>query len=322
MRVGRLGTLIVATTLVGGQGAAQDGELIEALTERTFHVCVRGDIGFAAVTAGLKILDLSNPARPRVLSVVSLPQTATCALERGTLVIVAEGPAGVYAVDVSDPSNPSIVSHFDTPGSAMMLDAFRDLVAVADGSMGVALFDFQDPRHPRTLGTDRWPGGYCRGVRFHGDELYACAGRAGVVVLRADRAGEWRIVGGCQTAGDARDIAFHDRTAVVADGKSGLTLLDVSDPADPRTLGTTPVTDLAHGVTIHRGFVYAADGIGGVGVFRLSEPETLESVSRLDTGGGYANKVAVDEGVLFVANDFKGLLVFDIKDPAKPAPVE
>jgi hypothetical protein len=322
MRKDRSIILVAAMALASGTSAAQNPDVIEPLAGRCLHVAARGEIGFVAVTAGLKTVDLSDPGRPLVLAVLPLPQSATSVIAQDGLVFVAQGPAGLFAVDTVEPSAPSIVSAVDTPGSAMGLDFSGDLLAVADGSAGVALFDVSDARHPRGKQVERWAGGYCRGVRFHRSRLYACAGRTGITVFAGDRGGRWRRVGSCPTAGDAREIAFEGTTAAVADGKSGISLLDVSNTDEPKLVGTTPVGDFAHGVAFCRGFLYVAAGIDGVGVYRLSDRTTLEPLSRLDMLGGYANKITVDGSHLLVANDTKGILVFDITDPGVPKRVE
>jgi hypothetical protein len=326
MRAGRFTAVILSTTLLAAPVLAQEGArigpLLEPLIQRTFHVTARDDVGLAVVSAGLAILDLTNPGDPVVVSAVALPQSGTFVLLHQALAFVAQGPAGVYAVDAGEPSAPSIVAHFDTPGSAMRLDASGDLLAVAVGSMGVSLFDVHDTRNPRSLSPAPWAHGYCRAVKFRGPRLYACAGRSGVVVMKPDSAGKWCAVGTCATAGDARDIVFMDFAAIVADGKWGLSVLDVSEPERPVLVGTTPVADFAHGVTALGDLVYVADGISGVGVHRLIGSNALELAGHVETARGYANSVTVHGHFLLVANDAKGVFILDIAEPARPQPAK
>ena len=90
----------------------------------------------------------------------------------------------------------------------------------------------------------------------------------------------------------------------------------------PVLLGTFPTQDLAHGVVFHRGYVFVADGLKGVASFKFDKSGSLDYLQQLDTQGGYADKVTVHQRKLFVANDFKGLLVFDIHSPGKPELIE
>ena len=59
----------------------------------------------------------------------------------------------------------------------------------------------------------------------------------------------------------------------------------------------------------------------GVAAFEFKKPVTLEPRPRLDTNGGYANKVTVYDRKLCVANDYKGISVFDIHSPREPKPI-
>jgi hypothetical protein len=311
---------LLVSLAVSSPSAAGQGKPLDALVERTFHVSARGEIAFAAVSAGLLITDLSRPSEPRALFVLPLPQSGTFTLPSGAgIVWLAQGPAGIYAVDAADPANPVVISRTDTPGSAMMAALSGTLLAVADGSAGVRLFDAGDPRSPKPRGALRLDG-YCRGVAFHRSTLYACAGAAGLVAIDASAADTPRVIAACATAGDARDVAFENATAVVADGARGLSVVDLSDPAAPRLFQTRAVPDFAHGVAAAKGFVYAAEGAAGIGVYRRAAAGSLELVHRAATGAGYANKVTVVGKRLLVANDAEGIAVFDIADPARPSP--
>jgi hypothetical protein len=76
--------------------------------------------------------------------------------------------------------------------------------------------------------------------------------------------------------------------------------------------------DFAHGVAFHKGYLFVADGLMGVAGYRFENPNRLNHFRQLDSEGGYADKVTVADRKLFVANDYKGLLVFDIRRPEKP----
>jgi len=184
----------------GGPSFAEDPALVQPLAERVFHVSARGAVGFAAVTAGLSVIDLSRPETPKILSLVPLPQSATFALSAGDVVWVTQGPAGVYAIDTKAPLKPAILGHIDTPGSAMMADLSGDVLAVADGSMGVAFFDVHRAREPSPRG-NLDPGGYCRGVEFFSHRLYACAGDAGIGVYRFEPPASLELVHRVETPG-------------------------------------------------------------------------------------------------------------------------
>jgi hypothetical protein len=299
---------------------AQTHPAIDPLTTRTFHVAVKDRIGYMSVTAGLRIVDVSNPAKPEDLSLVVLPQSANYARIDGSVVYVAQGPSGVFVIDVSDVKNPRIMGQLTTPGSAMMLDVHKNRLAVACGSVGVALVDVTTPSDPKvTWSSDSGDyTGYVRGVKFYEDRLFVCAGSAGVRVVEFDESGKGRVTATVATAGDARDIDFYRSTSFVADGAAGVSVVQIAPGGELSLAATYPTEDLAHGVAFHKGFVFVADGLEGVATFEFMRGGALKRGDRLDTQEGYANKVSVFDRKLYVATDFKGMLVFDVHSPKKP----
>ncbi|UCH85494.1 MAG: hypothetical protein JSW50_07345, partial [Candidatus Latescibacterota bacterium] len=303
-----LQTAVVATGLVFS-GVGVNGEVpsdpraVAPLKTRMYDVFPDGQIGYVAVTSGLRIIDLSKvPDTPEIASIV-LPHAATAVVALDGVAFVAHGPAGVSAVSTNRADSPSIIATIDTPGSAMMVDIADDILAVADGSAGLTVIDVSDPSAPRRTAKGQWDS-YVRGARFYLHELYVCAGKTGVVVMEIDTEGKPQILGSTKTAGDARDICFGGQRAFVADGKHGITAIDVSDAKAPRVLSTAPVKDLAHGIAVNerKTTIYVADGLDGIGVFNVDNSGGLTLIRQTDTEGGYANKVAVSDNRLFVAN--------------------
>jgi hypothetical protein len=109
----------------GGPSFAEDRALVQPLAERVFHVSARGAIGFAAVTAGLSVIDLSRPETPKILSLVPLSQSSTFALPAA---FVADGRYGLSVVDLSEPDSPRLL--------------------VANDVKGVVVFELTDPSRP------------------------------------------------------------------------------------------------------------------------------------------------------------------------------
>jgi hypothetical protein len=87
----------MACTLTVAGPVAADSEAIDPLKTRTLHVALENNVGYLSVTAGLKILDLSDLAAPVELSTLALPQSATWSVVGDGVVYVAQGPAGVSA---------------------------------------------------------------------------------------------------------------------------------------------------------------------------------------------------------------------------------
>ena len=75
---------------------------------------------------GLHIVDVSNPAQPRLVATYDTPGLVWGVAVEGAWVYLADGPAGVRLLEVSDPARPPEAAAYVTPGYAWT-------VAVAGG---------------------------------------------------------------------------------------------------------------------------------------------------------------------------------------------
>jgi len=94
---------------------------------------------------GLAALDLSDPARPRLISRVDTEGEARAVAIRGDVAFVADFHPGVVAVDVSDPEHMTFVGNLETSDSARDVIVLGDVVAVAIGTDGVVFVDAANP---------------------------------------------------------------------------------------------------------------------------------------------------------------------------------
>ena len=100
---------------------------------------ISGDTALlASAGSGLRLYDLTNPAKPSFLT-NTLVGTGTLKLElSGQYAYIASGTSdGVQVVDWSDRMNPKRVGSFNTAGSCNELCVSGDYVYVADGSNGI-----------------------------------------------------------------------------------------------------------------------------------------------------------------------------------------
>jgi hypothetical protein len=112
------------------------------------HITIAGTIFYIAADKGIVVLDMGNPLKPRLLSVVDLPHARATEVQFRYLFVADE--AGLRIVDITHPERPVLV-----PGAVVPLrDARRVYVArtfayVADGADGLAIVDVERPRAPR-----------------------------------------------------------------------------------------------------------------------------------------------------------------------------
>jgi hypothetical protein len=257
---------------------------------------VAGTLAYVADgTAGLLVLDMSNPAVAVVpLGAYNTPGSATGVEIRGSKAFVADGAGGVQVIDIANAAAPRWLGTYATRGSTSD-------VAFAGGGAGpqVALIADSD--------------GGVQSVQW------------------SDDAPAW--TGALNPAGASHsDVEVAGSLAVVADGANGVRLLDVADPASPRLLGvfTTAglvawdvevrrdVASVVNGVERRRDLVFVADLSRRFLVLDVTDPQAPSLLAWVATSGD-AYDVDIAGDLAFVTDSTRGLLVFDIADPARPA---
>lgn len=293
-RVSPENTLYVARLPLGGAtGVVLDADAVD------------GSAGTAFVTierAGVALVDVRNPAFPRVRAFAAAGDARGAALA-GDLLVIANGVGGLRLVDVADRDRPRLVADLVT-------DEARDVcvqwprVLVADGPGGLVVADISVPAQPRIAGQVR--------------------------LAPADAADQ----------GDARAVAAlfqygrpqgpEARTparmlAVVANGRYGVATVDVTEPEAARPLlppgaryaGRFEAVDVAltsrfdlgdttgQQPTVERDVAYVllSDGTdaGATLVLDVSDPSDPQPLGRAGAGGALAAPVSAALVKSFVA---------------------
>jgi hypothetical protein len=177
-----------------------------------WDVWIRGDIAFVAnVDGGVGVVDIGDPAAPRLLSTLRWGDD-----ERDAEVARGDG----------------------------------NLLAVAGGSGGLALFRLDDPRRPAFAGKLRLGSETsAEGLAVRGGLIYLACGdredpdRNGLLVVDARDPSMPSVLGAAPFAGWTEGVCLQGDLAFVANTHAGVRSVDVRDPARPKLLnGPPPMT--------------------------------------------------------------------------------
>lgn len=276
------------------------------------------DDGYAYVAsggAGLHVVDVTNPASPRLVGTVDTPGNANDVRVSGPWAYVADGGAGLVVVDVADPMAPAVVGVADTPGDATDLVLVGDHALVADGAAGVQAVDVGLPAAPVLVGFVDTPG-IARGIDADGTWGMVADAHGGVHVLDLSDPSTPTIAGSTHTRSNgssrAADVAVRGSRAWVADGSGGLGGLKTVDfrvPGTPVVVGASTNAFGLAGVALDDRFAITSDYyfVNGVPLFDLGGDLPAYGAlldfsgppSRRDDNG---NGVATDgNGLVFLA---------------------
>jgi len=181
-------------------------------------------VGFDAEGVLLTVLDISNPATPRVLGSYSGTGGVRSLTIASNQVFLAKGWGGGFEiVNVSDPQRLFRTSGFDS-GDTWQLDVEGTRAYVADGIYGLKIFDISDPAHPKLLGNCETEG-RAFGICVKGELAYIADDERGLQVFYIGDPQRPLRIGGNPLFKALRVDALDNRL-YVAGMSDGLVILD------------------------------------------------------------------------------------------------
>jgi uncharacterized protein (TIGR03437 family) len=189
-------------------------------------VAVTGGFAYLAVEgAGLKVVDVSQPAKPILAAECRWPNADANDVDvTNGFAYVAE-LSGLTAVDISNPRQPTRVGFYQTSDLAESVTMAGSRAFVANGAAGLAAVDTSSPASLTVAGSHNTPG-YAQEVAVQGDYVYVADQDGGLLILRTlpvgvmpQSRGPWDklqlVSGGIRKAsGQAESLSYPGAQAV------------------------------------------------------------------------------------------------------------
>jgi hypothetical protein len=280
-------------------------------------VTIEGDYAYVAgLTAGLQVIDISDPTSPSLAGSYDTPGYAFVVAIAGDYAYVTDEASGLQVIDISDPTNPTLAGNYATSAGAYGVAIAGDYAYVAAWTAGLEVLDISDPTNPSLAGSYDTPGS-ALGVAVDGDYAYVADYASGLRVIDISDPTNPSPAGSYVTPGNAWVVVIDGNYAYVADQGSGLVVIDISDPTNPSLAGSYDTPGAAYGVSIDGDYAYVADYTSGLQAIDISDPTNPSLIYSYDTPN-YAYDVAVSGEHAYVADYSSGLQVIDICDAMSP----
>ncbi len=262
-------------------------------------VVVSDHIAYVVGIDGLKVLDVSNPAQPRLAGS-----------------IIREPGAAISRLSVPLP-----MSLLSQPACRCSTSATQDrqswLLSTREAKRrGLDTFDVSIPATPRPLGTFSNPA-YQRAIQVHGDLAFLTGG--GLLILNISDARNIRQISHYAPAERTEQgLAVEGNLAFLGTYWTGLHIIDISQPQAPRRMAIFqtqgPVVDVAtRGEWVFVGTAGRQQGLSYVGqgihVLNISDPSNPKLVVSDPTWPSALLFAGQD---LFVSAGSAGLMVFEL----------
>ena len=311
----------------------------------------------AAVASGAYgawLVNVADPAEPRVLCYVSVPGYALdVSIEPGRM-SVAGGSDGLYRYDITNLFYPMLFDRLRPPGyvsdmavrgsvawvsmtsglfavdvnnpgpelgglplpQPLSVALGMDFAVVALGDSGIAVVSISDPARPMLVAWLRLAGAAgCVAVR----DSWAFIGTGGkeISVVSVARPSQPVSVATLANIPGPTSISIRDSVMAIAAGDSGLYLCDIADPTRPSIIQRVELPGKVNAVSYDT--VTACCGDSGLFLLDtrdVASPELLSRSALVAEGWD----VVVQDTLCYVASDWVGVVAFNIKDPGEPWP--
>jgi hypothetical protein len=111
------------------------------------HITLGGHYAYITTKAGLVIVDLDDPLKPRQIATIALDDARASALQFRYLFVTDK--SGLRVIDVTQPNKPVLLTVRVNLTDARKLYLARTYAYVAGGSQGLAIIDIEKPTAPR-----------------------------------------------------------------------------------------------------------------------------------------------------------------------------
>jgi hypothetical protein len=276
-------------------------------------LAISGDFAYIADgKAGLRIINISNPARPFEVAVMELKGYLQYITLAGNCAYIADKEFGLYIVNVSDPAKPYVVGSYSALGYPNSVYVTGKYAYMANDYGGMKVIKLDDPsklEEECTLKTQ----GYTSDIIIDKQMAFIADGKAGLWIANiADLKNIFKI-GYCELQGYAYDVELSENCAYVACGKSGLKVVNIFTPGNPYEIGEFNTSGYAWDVAIVNNRAYIADGKAGLRVLDISDPASPFEIGYCDTPGE-ARTVAIAGDFAYVADGEAGMQIIYLGD--------
>ncbi|MBI5659005.1 MAG: hypothetical protein HZC43_05510 [Nitrosomonadales bacterium] len=276
------------------------------------HVALHGGYAYLADRAGvLRVVDVRDPQQPQQIVAHPLPQPldALC-VEKG-LAYLASGKR-LVVLDASRPQTPQQIAEFALPGAAAALRVAEGYAYLAVPEAGLIALDVRDPHNIREAGRFR---GETRDVALAQGRAYLASGATGLTILDITEPQAPRWLGSVNRIGNSLALGHDDGYVALRNDRAEITLVDVRNPKLPSIVASYRSECPLAAIALKQKQVLAGAG-ASLETINFSAP--APGVVDIGANFGGSRRAVIRDNILYVADWFSGLHLYDISEPTAP----
>ena len=289
-------------------------------TEGAAKACCTRDGKYAYVaadSAGLKIINISNPAGPEIVGSCSTNNAAYDIALSENYVYIADYDAGLTVVDITDSNNPVKIGSCDTDGFAMSIAVSGSTAYVADHGQGLQIIDISDPSNPVIKGHKTMSDNTStRNLLIKDNRLYINA-EYYIEIFDIEADGSLSNNNSINIGSRAISLAVSGNNLYIGTNSNKIIKkIDLTDNSlsDVYTFEDEHLSFTTNKMYIDENSAYLATN-EGIKIFDISNPDSPVLLNEIETAGTL-NDLFLCDGFIFSAADGTGFTVMDLFNPA------
>jgi hypothetical protein len=269
---------------------------------------------------GLRIVDISDPDTPSLVSTFSTPERAASLAKSGQYVYLGYSNdydiSVLLVIDVINPASPVQVGSKSLSTSPKSIKISGDYAFIAAGSVGMRVLNISDPTTPTNVIT-KPVGGDAYYIQVSGN--YAYIGRVDVSqsLVIMDISNPAIPITKYSGWSQVSAIAVQGNFAYIATDMNGLDIVDVSNPSSPNYVGICKPPKDPKDIVIGGNLAFVVGFDSGLCIIDVSAPENPYIYSSCDIPGRINDMSFADDNLVYLT-DWKGMRVIDFSNPGEP----
>ncbi len=311
---------------------AEMGSMTPSIIEpggRLQEIEIEGNYAYIANSHhGLRIIDITNPSDPQLLSTWRQDHCYATDLEvKNDTVYIAMSYAGLYILNTSNKQNPQVIGKLDSSYSCEYLHVENDKIIVATNDRYIRIIDISDPTslvEISSFSTNNSIDGFEYSVPY----LATLEGSNGLYLFDLSDYLNPVKVDSFTTPNRISALTFFENYIITYDYSRYVRYIDITNPAAITESHAVSYRNYIFEMEILNNSLYTASTSIALNIFDLNDSNNLESTGSFDNNDE-ARKLAIQDDLIGILNRETGLwfIKYDpttaiSENPSEPVPME
>lgn len=254
----------------------------------------------------LVAFDIQSPAAPRETARLPLGGTAISMAAQSDRICAVLESNTLVEIGLGDPTQPAIAARHPYPNRVLSVAAHDGACVIGTAQNGIIGYQHDTP--------SAYPAhGPVHALQHNGEHWLSVDGVNGLSLFDRATNGSMEWIGSFNRIENARLLASESDAALVADESGVLSLIDTHNTDLPALVTEFRLPHIATAIGLHRRLGYALSDNELVAIDFSAD--AAPPIGPLGVNLGGSRRSVVDAGLLYVADWFSGLHIYDIANP-------